>query len=195
MLWGCYIVILSVIFIWKENISIPIRILILGLFLAFIFVMIFVQSKSLVKLFERTPYLNKFLPNNYHEKINNIQKAIAIAYKDKALFFKVLSLSYLFHAFAILNTQASGFAVGWWDASLKDLVTVVPIILVIGGIPVTPGNLGITEGAFFFFLKLIGASDAQALGTALVLRAKSLILGVIGGIIWACSAKKNNKEL
>ena len=107
-----------------------------------------------------------------------------MAKKDKPLLYKTLGLSLLFHSIAVLNTIACAQAVGWANPPVWDLFVVLPIILLIAAIPLAPNGLGLQEGAFFFFLTGLGATPEQALGTALILRAKSYILAIIGGLIW-----------
>ena len=67
---------------------------------------------------------------------------------------------------------------------------VLPLILTIGALPLTPSGLGIQEGAFVFFLHGIGASEEQALLIALILRAKSVILALLGGLVFIKVRKK-----
>lgn len=97
---------------------------------------------------------------------------------------KAAALSLLFHLLTIVNTGAVGFAVGWVDIPWVDLVVVVPLILLIGAIPVSPQGLGIQEGAFLFFLASIGATDAQGIAIGIILRAKSYFLALLGGALW-----------
>ena len=77
-----------------------------------------------------------------------------------------------------------GHAVGWEEIPWGDLFVVVPLILLIGAVPVSPQGLGIQEGAFVFFLSGVGASSGQAMAIALVLRAKSYLLAAVGGLLW-----------
>lgn len=95
-----------------------------------------------------------------------------------------LLFSFLFHALTILNTAVAGIAVGWEAPPLKDLFIVVPLILLVGGLPITPSGLGVQEGAFVYFLLKVGATKEQALALALVLRAKTYCLALLGSIVW-----------
>jgi len=60
--------------------------------------------------------------------------------------------------------------------------------------PLTPSGLGLQEGAFLFLLQRIGASHAQGLGVGLVLRAKVMLVAVIGGVLWLRVRKQAPKE-
>ena len=92
--------------------------------------------------------------------------------------------SFVFHSFTVLNTIVAGVAVGWLGAPVTELYVVLPLILLIGFIPITPSGLGLQEGAFFFFLTQLGATPEQALGLSLVLRAKQLILAALGSLVF-----------
>ncbi|RIL12381.1 MAG: hypothetical protein DCC75_00550 [Proteobacteria bacterium] len=113
-----------------------------------------------------------------------IRDGINSARGKSGLIIQAMLLSFAYHSFTVLNTIIAGYAVGWFDIPVTDLFVVLPLILLIGSLPVAPSGLGIQEGAFFYFLYGIGATPAQALGVGLVLRAKSYLLAVFGGFIW-----------
>ncbi|MBX7144612.1 MAG: flippase-like domain-containing protein [Oligoflexia bacterium] len=114
------------------------------------------------------------------KSLRKIQEGFRLVKGAPALLGKAMLLSFLYHTFTVLNTAAAGWVVGWETAPLGDLFVVLPIILLVGAVPLTPQGLGLQEGAFFFFLQGVGATPAQALGVALVLRAKSYILALLG---------------
>ncbi len=134
------------------------------------------QTLSLVK---RMPYIQAFLPH-----FQKIQDALNLARKDPILLGKSLVLSLIYHSVTVLNTMAAAYAVGWWDPPIQELFVVLPLILLIGSIPVTPGGLGVQEGAFYYFLHAVGATGPQAIGVALILRAKGYVIALLGGLAW-----------
>lgn len=113
-----------------------------------------------------------------------VQAGLILAKQDRGLLLRALVLSLLFHLTTVVNTLAAGAAVGWYGASFLDLTIILPLILLIGAIPISPSGLGLQEGAFVFFLEGVGASPAQALALGLVLRAKSYILALLGWFMW-----------
>lgn len=123
------------------------------------------------------------LPVRFIKPLEAFQEGLRLGMKDRRLFVKALLLSLLFHLLTILNTAVVSMAVGWNDFSLGALAAVVPLILVVGAIPISPQGLGIQEGAFVYFLSQIGASPAQALAVGLVLRAKAILLACLGGFV------------
>ena len=116
--------------------------------------------------------------------LEKIQEAFHLARKDHLLLIKSLGYSFLYHLLTVVNTIVCAVAVGWQDPSFMDLVVVLPLILIAGAIPLAPNGLGIQEGAFFYFLSQVGATPAQALGIALLLRAKSYIIAFLGYFAW-----------
>jgi glycosyltransferase 2 family protein len=115
------------------------------------------------------------------EKILSVQHLL---HASRAVFWKALGWSFVFHALTIGNTYLGAKAVGWDSVSVLQLCIVVPLVLLISMIPVTPGGIGVQEGAFVFLLTRIGASSPEALSVALLLRGKTLLLGVLGGVFF-----------
>lgn len=135
-----------------------------------------------------TNYIHFFLDklsflNKLNEKIKVIQIALKEAVSHKKELFISILLSFLFHALTVLNTLIAAYMLGWYNVSVLNLFLVLPIILTISAIPITPNGLGLQEGAFFVFLQSIGATSEVALGIALLLRIKSYFLALIGGVI------------
>jgi uncharacterized protein (TIRG00374 family) len=123
-----------------------------------------------------------------------IQAALHLATKKKGLLLKTLGLSFVFHSFTVVNVLATAWVIGWKDAPILDMFAVLPIVLLIGALPITPAGLGIQEGAFFYFLQTLGATEAQALAVGLVLRAKIYVLALFGGLVWIFFKKPENRS-
>jgi glycosyltransferase 2 family protein len=100
-----------------------------------------------------------------------------------------LLLSLVYHLLTVLNTHAAALAIGWKDPDIGQLFVVVPLVLMIAMVPITPSGLGLQEGAFLFFLERIGGTRAEGLAVGLVLRAKSVLIGVLGGLILSFEKK------
>lgn len=118
------------------------------------------------------------------ERAERLRSGLVWGLSDRPLLVKAAILSLLFHLLTVLNTAAVAHAVGWSGVPYLDLLVVVPLILLVGAVPISPNGLGIQEGAFLYFLHLVGASTPQALAIALVLRAKSYVLALCGGVCW-----------
>lgn len=124
------------------------------------------------------------VPQKILEKVSRLQGGVQWGLSDRPLLIRAGVLSLIFHLLTIVNTAAVAHAVGWDAVPWSDLLVVVPLILLVGAIPVSPQGLGIQEGAFLFFLHSVGATTGQALAVALVLRAKSYVLALSGGVLW-----------
>ena len=120
----------------------------------------------------------------FHRHAEKIQNCFLLVKANPGILKKTLILSFIFHSVTVLNTMAAGYAVGWFDPPIWDLFVILPLILIIGALPIAPSGLGIQEGAFFFFLVGIGATPAQALGVGIVLRIKQYLVALLGGVFW-----------
>ncbi len=96
-----------------------------------------------------------------------------------------LFLSFCYHILTVYNTFIAARTIGWNTPDLSGLFIVVPLVLIVSMIPLTPSGLGVQEGAFMFLLNRIGATRSEALGVALILRAKVLLIGMFGAILWS----------
>jgi hypothetical protein len=126
--------------------------------------------------------------------LEKIGLAIEVARNDYVLLARALWLSFCFHAAGVLNTYIAARAVGWENPEVGALFVVVPLVLLVGMVPLTPSGIGITEGAFLFFLMRIGATKSQGLGVGLVLRAKVLIVAMIGGLLFLTIKDKKDPD-
>lgn len=134
----------------------------------------------------RTTWLLRQLrvPTRFVSIASRVEEGLRYGMQDKGLVVQALVLSVVFHLLTVANTAAAGWAVGWESIPLGELFVVVPLILLVGAIPISPQGLGIQEGAFVFFLQGLGCTSGQALALALVLRAKSYVLALLGGTVW-----------
>jgi glycosyltransferase 2 family protein len=115
--------------------------------------------------------------------------SLDFARSNPILLSRAIALSLLFHLLAVVNTYVCALGVGWDKASFAGLSVAVPLVLIVSAMPVTPSSIGVQEGAFVFFLHRVGASHPQALGIALILRAKNILVALVGGAIWVMHRK------
>lgn len=118
------------------------------------------------------------------EVLERIDEGLKQARQDQLLLGKALLLSLCFHCLTVLNTYFAARAIGWADPSIGGLFVIVPLVLLLSMVPLTPSGIGVQEGAFLWFLQHIGGTQAQGLGVGLILRAKIVLLGIIGGLLW-----------
>ncbi|RMG41381.1 MAG: UPF0104 family protein [Candidatus Dadabacteria bacterium] len=171
---------LGLIFMWfveVANIKIKMAVILVAIFLVVV-TWLSLNRKMLARL-GRIKKLETVIKH-----LSKIQEAFHLARANRQLLIKALLLSLVFHTLTVVNTAVAAYAVGWYDPPIYDLFVVLPLILLIGAIPLSPNGLGIQEGAFYFFLTGVGASPGQALAVAVVLRAKAYLLALMGGIVW-----------
>ena len=120
----------------------------------------------------------------------SLQQAVEFGQKDRKLLLNALLLSFVFHVLTVVNTYVAARAVSWAEPSFSGLFVVVPLVLLVSMVPLTPSSLGIQEGAFLFFLERVGATRAQAMGVGLVLRAKVYLIALLGCLLWATLRKR-----
>lgn len=135
---------------------------------------------------------NRFI-KKVSEKMREILSTIQSFKKQKRLIIYSLFLSILFNFLAIVNVYIVAWALEI-SLSFFSAFVFVPVILVISAIPLSINGLGISEGAYVLCLTQAGISAPAALSIALFMRAKNIILSVLGGI-FLIFYRKNNSVL
>jgi uncharacterized protein (TIRG00374 family) len=171
---------MAFIFMWFINtVTFEIRLAVFVIMTTLVILTLLLLSPFFVVLLEKFK-----LPKKIVSHVSKIIDALHLAKSHVPLFAKALLLSYLYHAVAVVNVMAAAYAVGWKDAPFFSMFIILPLILTVGSLPITPSGLGLQEGAYFFFLQSLGATSSEATAVALVMRAKTYILAVFGGIFW-----------
>ena len=107
-----------------------------------------------------------------------------VFFKDRPrLVGKAMAYSYAFHLCTAVNVYLACLLLDV-PATLGQLVVITPIILVISSLPLTPNSIGVWEWAFSVYLTSMGAQPEQGLAVALVLRAKTLLVSLVGGLLF-----------
>ena len=91
--------------------------------------------------------------------------------------------SVIFQLLAVVNVWLSALAFGD-ELNFISVLVAVPVILFIMNIPFSIGGIGLMEFAYVFTLPLFGASTSLALSTVLLIRAKSILDSLFGGILY-----------
>jgi uncharacterized protein (TIRG00374 family) len=127
--------------------------------------------------------LERVLPSRAKGIAARLRAGLVAGLSNKRALAEALLLSFVYHCFTVLNTAVAAYAVGWSEVSLLQLFIVLPLILTIGGLPLTPSGLGLQEGAFVYFLTMIGGASTEALAIGILLRAKTYLLAIIGWVL------------
>jgi uncharacterized protein (TIRG00374 family) len=124
------------------------------------------------------------LPGRLIGKLVRVQAAIHDYSGQTRAIVTALALSLLFHLTAMLNIYVSSRAFGV-ALPARTLLVIVPVIMFISSLPISVGGLGLFEWAFFFTFGASGAGGSPGLLVGLLMRAKTLLFSLWGGIIYA----------
>jgi uncharacterized membrane protein YbhN (UPF0104 family) len=64
------------------------------------------------------------------------------------------------------------------------LLLIVPIILCISSLPITPNGLGVRENLFVIMLAVIAVPSTSALSLSLLASAQGIFWSLIGGVVY-----------
>lgn len=127
------------------------------------------------------------------EKHNFLRKVISLLVqthvhvqrfgKFKVALAKSYAISMVFYAVAVTTTWFAAKSL-MIDVDFMYLAAAVPLVLVATIVPVSLNGLGVTEAGFVLFLQMAGADFVDALGVALLLRARVVITAIIGGVVF-----------
>ncbi len=79
--------------------------------------------------------------------------------------------------------------------SLRQNVTIVPIALVTGAMPLTPGGLGLTETALAKLYGAIGLHESDGALVALTYRALTYVVAAVGACYYLSAKRRNDRLL
>lgn len=123
-------------------------------------------------------------PGRLIGKLSRVQSAIHDYKGQTRAVVAALALSLLFHLTAMANVYVSSRAFGI-VLPARTLLVIVPVIMFISSLPITVGGLGLFEWAFFFTFGASGAGGSPGLLVGLLMRAKTLLYSLWGGIVYA----------
>jgi len=95
----------------------------------------------------------------------------------------------LIHVVTALACYALARGVGA-QLSLLDAGILIPPVILLTAVPISISGWGVREGAMVACLGLAGVPSEVALSVSLLLGAISVIIGVVGGVIWLASPER-----
>ena len=125
----------------------------------------------------------KFL-SKIREKLLEVYHTFLSFKKYKLALFEALLCSLALQFGVICHYYLAARSLGI-NLSLTSFFFIVPVVTIIAMLPITIGGTGLRENALVFFMVALGAQSGKAAITSLVLFAMLLVLGIIGGIIYA----------
>lgn len=151
----------------------------------FIWAMLFFSALCILLYFNgRWQQLWVFTTSRYagHKAVRMTQRFVDVIFffRDRPeILLRVMILSAGFHLMTVINTHVTAASIGL-QLDLPTLAVIVPVVLLVAMIPVSLNALGIMEGGFVFFLGMVGVDAPSALAIALILRAKNIVLALVG---------------
>jgi len=120
-------------------------------------------------------------------KIGKVQTAV-LSYRGHPRALAVsMVYSVLFYAVSVLIVYVGCLSLGHRPPMIGMLVA-VPVMLVVFMVPISLGGVGLQEWAYFAVLGVIGVPQAVGLSLGLLYRARSLLFGLAGGVLFPFTA-------
>ncbi|RMD61077.1 MAG: UPF0104 family protein [Alphaproteobacteria bacterium] len=101
----------------------------------------------------------------------------------KGMLALAMACSIIFYFLASLSVYYGCAAIGYWPAYL-DVALITPILFLVSSVPVSPNNVGWWEWSLGLLLAGTGAQLADGVMVALIMRAVSTAISLIGGILF-----------
>ena len=123
----------------------------------------------------------------HHPKIGPIVRRLLISiylyHRRGKVLFKTALLTLVIHSLIILQCFCFGKSLQI-NMTIVDYFTVIPLIISIAAIPITPGGLGVREGLVVTMLGALNVSAHQSLPLSLMIYLISVVFSLIGGFIF-----------
>ncbi|MBI4396693.1 MAG: flippase-like domain-containing protein [Elusimicrobia bacterium] len=127
------------------------------------------------------------------KKLRAFQSAVGAYRGEKRALLYALGNSVLFYVFAVVNVYLATLAFGG-RASFGGLARIVPMVMLLMMLPISLGGIGLMEWAYVFALSSLGDPGAVGLSVGLLMRAKGLLIGLIGAGMYVLGPRKAGAE-
>ncbi len=112
-----------------------------------------------------------------------VERDLAAYWNDYRLLGGTSAVACLFHAMQIGTQVLLAWALGI-KAPVSFFFIFVPVVNILGMLPVSFSGIGIREGGYWFFLAQVGVDRAAALALGLLSSAVVLVTGLTGGLVF-----------
>jgi uncharacterized protein (TIRG00374 family) len=103
--------------------------------------------------------------------------------KQKSFLLKTVAISLFVNVLWVAQIMVLGRGLGL-DIQALALFVIVPVILCISALPLTPNGLGVRENLFVLMLNVIKVPKTAALSVSLIASAQGLFWSLLGGLIY-----------
>lgn len=128
-------------------------------------------------------YIKLPLAQKVFIKFRKFHASLQILQAHRRTLIVSLFWSLVFYGCAILNVYVSALAFHH-PVPLGGVAIIVPIIMLISLLPLTFNGIGLQEWAYVLLFGWIGLAASVGLSTIVLIRAKILVLSLIGGVIY-----------
>lgn len=113
--------------------------------------------------------------------LDRSESALRRVLRDRHAVGASFVLSVAFYGIAILTVWVASRAVAH-PLGIRGVEAVVPLVLLVGSLPISLNGLGTKEAAYVFLLGLLGMPAPTALALAVILRTRAVLTAIAGGI-------------
>jgi uncharacterized protein (TIRG00374 family) len=148
-----------------------------------------------ILIFSRKNYIspamniNNKIANRVVKFIGSSREQMRIYMGYKVLLLKCYLLSFMFYFLAVLTVYFAAQTIQV-EVSIEVLLVVVPIVLMIGLLPISLNGIGVNETGWVVFLSIYGVSLTQAVMIGFLIRARILLTSLIGGVFYLLLKKE-----
>lgn len=113
--------------------------------------------------------------------------------RDKAFLLRAVAVSMVLNVFCVLQIMVLAWGLGLRIPPLA-LFVIVPVIVCISALPITPSGLGVRENLYVLMLAVpeINVDPTRALSISLLAYAGSLFWSLIGGIVYLTRRERDH---
>ena len=116
--------------------------------------------------------------------ITRVYEAFYLYRRRPAVLAQAALLSIINHVVLVLIAIAMGKSLAVMIPK-SDYFSLIPIGNLLGGLPITPGGIGVREGAYSFLLPVAGVLQAHAFIISLAVTLSMTVWSLIGGLFFA----------
>jgi len=115
-----------------------------------------------------------------------VERDLGPYWRDGRLLINTSLIAALMHVLQILAQIALAWALRI-DAPAMFFFIFVPVVNIIGMLPISFNGIGVREAGYIFFMKRVGVVSHSALAVGLLSSGIVLITGIAGGLVFALS--------
>ncbi|MBC7783020.1 MAG: flippase-like domain-containing protein [Burkholderiales bacterium] len=123
--------------------------------------------------------LVRWLP--MQDKLSKIIEVVRVYRGRQTLMFWTLIITFPVHITVIVSTMLAGHAFGL-PISPSYYFIVVPVVVLVGAIPLSPQGVGVMEAFAFYLTRQQGATVNQALALTMSIRLLQIVWNLVGGL-------------